>query len=130
MDVFISLRQTMVALTAGTFLYAGCGSKNEQSLTDCLIEKNVHLYSAWWCMPCLQQEQTLEKELGEEWGYFKENIVVQCYEESKISLVQQCEDKKIEFFPAWEFPNRNPNWEYGVQSLEKIAKLAGCEYNI
>ena len=38
--------------------------------------------------------------------------------------------KKIEFFPAWEFPNRNPNWEYGVQSLEKIAKLAGCEYNI
>ena len=88
----------MVALTAGTFLYAGCGSKNEQSLTDCLIEKNVHLYSAWWCMPCLQQEQTLEKELGEEWGYFKENIVVQCYEESKISLVQQCEDKKNRVF--------------------------------
>ena len=118
----------MVALTAGTLLYAGCGSKNEQSLTDCLIEKNVRLYTAWWCMPCHQQEQMLEKELGNDWGYFKENIIVQCYEESKISLVQQCEDKKIEFFPAWEFPDRNPNREYGVQSLEKIAELAGCEH--
>ena len=81
MNRLTSLRKTLTALTAGFFIYAGCGSEEEQSLVDCLVEKNVRLYTAYWCVPCHQQEDLLEEALGEEWGYFKENAVVQCYEE-------------------------------------------------
>lgn len=122
-----SLRQSITVLATGTFLYAGCGSEEEQSLVDCLIEKNVKLYSAWWCVPCQQQEEELEDELGEEWDYFKENIFVECYG-SGYKRIEQCKGKKIFAVPAWEIPGGNPEWLYGVQDLEDIADIAGCKY--
>jgi len=129
MNYFKSVRKTLTALVGSALLYVGCSSEEEQkSLTDCLIEKNVHLYSAWWCVPCLEQEEELEDELGEEWDYFKENILVQCYD-SGYKIFDQCKGKEIYAVPAWEIPGGNPEWEYGVQDLETIAELAGCEYN-
>ena len=128
MDHLRSLRKIITALTAGAFIYAGCGSEEEQkSLTDCLIEKNVHLYSAWWCGPCIEQEEDLESELGEAWSKFRDNIVVQCYD-SGYKILEPCKGKKIYAVPAWEIPGRDPEWEYGVQDLEDVASFAGCKY--
>lgn len=127
MNYFASVRKLLTPLTAGVLMHAGCNSTEEQSLVDCLIEKNVKLYSAWWCIPCEQQKEELEDELGEEWNYFKENIFVECYD-SGYKRIEQCKGKKISAVPAWEIPGGNPEWLYGVQDLETIAEIAGCEY--
>ncbi len=123
-----SIRHLITSVAAGVFIYAGCGGEEEQNLVDCLIEKNVKLYSAWWCGPCEQQKEELQDELGAEWNNFKENIFVECYDAGYKGL-EQCEGKKIYAYPAWEIPGGNPEWLYGVQDLETIAEIASCEYN-
>lgn len=123
------LQKSLATIALGAALSTGCGEDAELSFIDCLVDKGVHGYSGWWCDPCKVQEERLRKELDEDWPYFKEQVMVECYEPGKYFETQVCEDKGIAALPAWEFSNdQETEWEYAILPVNKIAEYSGCEY--
>jgi len=90
---------------------AGCG-KNYDSFAQCLTEKDVKMYGADWCTHCQEQK----KMFG---SAFKYANYIDC-DFNK----DECSEKKIEGYPTWII---NETDYRGVQSLQRLAHLSGCE---
>lgn len=96
-------------------LITGCNNTNNKNngvLAKCLSEKGVVMYGTERCPHCIEQKELF----GES---FKFIIYVNCdYEYSK------CSEAGVQFTPTWIV---NGEKYVGVQSLEKLAELSGCQ---
>jgi thiol-disulfide isomerase/thioredoxin len=86
--------------------------KNLDEFAQCLKEKGVVMYGAYWCSHC-----KAEKELfGSSFKYMN---YVECTENTKL-----CTDEGVKVYPTWKF-NGGKTVE-GELDLEALASETGC----
>jgi len=103
-------------ITVAGFVYAAQPkepARDFSKLAQCLADKQVTMYGAYWCPHC----QAQKKAFGEAWKYVP---YVECTQET-----QKCLDKNVKGYPTWIFPD-GKRLE-GEQSLDKLAQESGCE---
>ena len=115
-----------VIFIVSLLLLAGCsGSKYSKEqldkLANCLAEKNVKEYGAFWCPNCAKQRKL--------WGssydiIHDKGVYTECDPRGDNEHSQICIDKKVEKYPTWEFADGTVI--VGVQDLEVLAQKAGC----
>ena len=85
-----------------------------------LREKNIVMYSAYWCPHCHDQKQLFGKEA------VKELKVVECAKDGKDNNYKLCQKKGIEGFPSWEI---NGEIYSGTRDLNDLAIITGYQGN-
>ena len=86
-----------------------------------LSNKNIVMYSAYWCPHCNDQKQLFGKQAVEEL------IIVECAKDGKNNQYKLCQEKGIEGFPSWEINNRLYS---GTMSLDELAKMTNYDGDI
>ncbi|MFA6364919.1 MAG: thioredoxin domain-containing protein [Candidatus Paceibacterota bacterium] len=90
-------------------------SVNLVPFAQCLAEKKVTMYGAYWCSHCKAQKALF----GDAFTYVP---YVECTEKTEL-----CQAKGIEGFPTWIVPSNSGDKKLpGEQSLETLAKESGC----
>ena len=77
-----------------------------------LSEKNIKMYSAYWCPHCHDQKQLFGKQA------VNELTVVECAQDGKDNQHELCREKQIEGFPSWEIKGEIYS---GVKNLNDLA---------
>ena len=109
-------------------LIAACSSskypkEKTDALANCLAEKGVKEYGAFWCPNCANQK----KLFGESYSVImSKQVYVECDARGENEQSELCIEKKIEKYPTWEFPNGEIT--IGVMQLPDLAARAGCEW--
>ncbi|OGL66527.1 hypothetical protein A2856_02440 [Candidatus Uhrbacteria bacterium RIFCSPHIGHO2_01_FULL_63_20] len=102
----------------GFVVSRGSGPGPHDALAQCLTEKGVVMYGAWWCPHCTKQKTLFGT------SFSKVNYV-ECSPGGTKAMSQQCKDDGIEGYPTWVFPDASRL--SGEQTLETLALKAGCE---
>lgn len=90
------------------------------SFAQCLTEKGLKFYGAWWCGHCQNQK----KMFGDAFQYVD---YVECEKTpgtSQGDMTDACKTAKIESFPTWQLPDGTK--QSGEMSLEKLSEVSGC----
>lgn len=119
--VVIMLVVIAVAIFAWTKL-----SKPDQSLAkkealaQCLTDKGVKMYGAFWCPHCAAQKKDFE-------SAFSKVTYVECaLPDNPRDQTQACKDANIDSYPTWIFADGSR--VSGEQTLNDLATKAGCSY--
>ena len=83
-----------------------------------LNEKNIVMYSAYWCPHCHDQKQLFGKEA------VKKLKVVECAKDGKDNEYELCQKKGISGFPSWEI---NGEIFSGTRDLNELAIKTGYQ---
>lgn len=94
-------------------------SPETAKLAQCLTNKGVKMYGAYWCPHCADQK----KLFGDD---FKLIAYQECDDKGPGGNSKICQDQDIQGYPTWKIPGVK-NLE-GTQSLEDLAKAANCQY--
>lgn len=86
-------------------------------IAQCLTEKNVKFYGAWWCPHCAEQK----KIFGDDMRYI---TYVECDKNGKNANPQACRDAGVTSYPTWVFPGQENS--VGVYQPEELAAKANC----
>ncbi len=90
-------------------------------LAECLTQKGVKMYGAYWCPHCAAQK----RDFG---SAFSKVTYVECAIPGDNSAqTQACKDAGIKSYPTWIFPDGSR--VSGEQSLADLAEKAGCPWN-
>ncbi len=87
------------------------------SFAQCLTEKDVTFYGAFWCPNCASQKAMFGKSA-------KLLPYVECSTSDRRGQVPVCVDAGIEAYPTWDFANASR--QVGVLSLQQLSRLSGC----
>ncbi len=100
----------------GASLYAKKLPGKYDPLAECLVEKGVIFYGAYWCEKCKEQKRLFGSSA-------KLLPYVECFDDltTKTPL---CVEKKIVKHPAWDFADGSRLT--GVQLPKVLAEKAGC----
>lgn len=98
-------------------IITGCNSGNYDSFAQCLTDKEVKFYGAYWCPHCATQKEMF----GSSFQYVN---YVECSLPNKAGQTEVCIQAKIESYPTWEFDDGSR--VTGVQSLQQLALQSGC----
>jgi len=94
---------------------------NRATLAQCLTDKGAKMYGAYWCPHCQAQKKMFGK------GFSKVTYV-ECAQPGNPQVqTQACRDAGVESYPTWIFAGGDR--VSGEQSLEDLAKKAGCEWS-
>jgi hypothetical protein len=98
----------------------------EKIQTAQCIAENTTIYDAWYCENCKELKADLEEEFpAPAWNVLKTNYIA-CYE--GVDENPLCRD--IYIFPTVKFQNGTVlegNYIKGYLTLERLAKLSGCD---
>ena len=109
-----------LALLAGLllmFALIGCAQQNHDALAECLSEKKVTMFGAFWCPHCANQKEIFGNS-------FSKINYVECSLPDKSGQTQICKDKEIKGYPTWEFGDGSR--VEGEMTLAALAAKAGC----
>lgn len=84
----------------------------EVTFANCLTNKGVIFYGAYWCPACQKQKEILGDNL-KDINYFE------CEDDK-----QTCMDEGIKAYPTWKMNDKS---YMGVKSLKELSLLFGCE---
>lgn len=84
---------------------------------QCLSDKGVKMYGAWWCPHCQAQKELFGSSV-------KLVNYIECSSPGSQSMNQVCKDAGIEGYPTWEFADQTR--ASGEQTLEALAEKSGC----
>jgi len=133
------MKKLSILLITFLVVISACNStpkQNYDKLANCLAEKNVKEYGAFWCPNCAQQK----KMFGNSFQILEDKqVYIECdprcvkNKDGKLPMAcngiegqpQLCLDKKVEKYPDWEFSDGSRL--VGVQELSVLADKAGCE---
>lgn len=82
------------------------------ALAQCLTSNGVKMYGTEWCPHCQNQKALFGAD-------FDKVTYIDCDEQKQV-----CMDQGIQGYPTWK--DTAGNFFPGVQSLEKLAEIAGC----
>jgi hypothetical protein len=102
-------------------LLSACGEKKDgqyAQVTQCLTEKGVKMYGAFWCSHCANQK----KMFGSDVKYI---TYIECDQRGQNAQPDACIEAGIVSYPTWTFPGQ-PN-EVGEKSIEILARKANCQ---
>jgi len=120
------MKKTVTALLltlAVITLFAGCDNQEEKKdgkyaqLAQCLTEKGVKMYGAFWCPHCNDQK----KIFGDDWQYI---VYIECDERGENANRQACVDAGVGSYPTWVLPGQDPI--VGAATPEELAKKVNC----
>lgn len=110
--VLIALALTIYAIVTK---YA---PSEHDAFAQCLTEKNVTMYGAYWCPHCQNQK----KIFGNAFRHIK---YVECATPGMPNVMTtECEEAGVEGYPTWI--NADGEIVAGEQSLEDLAAFSGC----
>jgi hypothetical protein len=95
---------------------AGCGNQLHE-FSECLTDKGVKMYGAFWCPHCAQQKSMFG-------SGFERVTYIECSLPDKSGQTQACKDANIQQYPTWEFSDGSR--KEGVQTLGELSKRSGC----
>jgi hypothetical protein len=110
----------ILSFTAILFLSA-CGEQQDgqyAEVAQCLAEKEVKFYGAYWCNHCTNQK----KMFGNDFKYITS---FECDPRGQNANPEACREAGVEAYPTWTFPGQEN--EVGVRSIEFLAQKANCE---
>jgi Zn ribbon nucleic-acid-binding protein len=90
-------------------------------LAQCLTEKGVKMYGAYWCPHCQKQKKLFGK------AFSKVDYVECAIPGNPQAIVPACKDAGITGYPTWTFATGDRL--SGEQPLAELASKAGCEYS-
>ena len=88
------------------------------SFAQCLTEKGMKFYGAFWCPHC----QKMKALFGKSAKYLN---YIECSTPNGQSQTQICIDNKIEGYPTWEFTDGSRL--SGEVELSQLTDKTGCE---
>ena len=118
--IIISLAIIMLALVAAFYLFrSGPANAELDSFAQCLADKNVTMYGAYWCGHCQNQK----KAFGESFRFVP---YVECTQDPN-----KCLAAGVDAYPTWIFPASpagGPNGKKLVGELEiqELSQESGC----
>lgn len=107
----------IVAVLAGLFAWYKFTPGPYDSLANCLKDKGVKFYGAFWCPHCQTQKQMFAKSA-------KKLPYVECSTPDGKAQNQVCIDAGIASYPTWVFPDGTVIT--GEQEPAKLAEQAMC----
>lgn len=87
------------------------------NFAQCLTDKGVKFYGAYWCPHCQAQKKLFQN--SEKLPY------IECSTANQQAQTQICIDADIKSYPTWEFADGSRL--DGEQTLEALGAKAGCE---
>jgi hypothetical protein len=87
-------------------------------LAQCLTDKGVKMYGAWYCPHCAAQKEAFGTA-------FSKVTYVECADPNTKAELQVCKDAGITGYPTWVFPDGSRL--EGEQPLDTLAAKAGCQ---
>ncbi|MFH1404511.1 MAG: hypothetical protein ABIH21_00235 [Patescibacteria group bacterium] len=109
-----------IIIVVGLIGYAVTRPKPPSELdgfAQCITDKDVILYHAWWCPHCAEQKALF----GDAFNKLNQ---IECSLPGSRAFTKECTDAGIESVPAWVFPGGRKF--LGLQPLEKLAQETGC----
>lgn len=109
------------AVFLSVFLLAACSDSigdRYVGFAQCLTDKGVKLYGAYWCPHCADQKKLFGKKGFEKIAY------IECDPRAKDANPELCKQKKIKGYPTWELPDGTliP----GLTQLSELAEKTQC----
>lgn len=94
---------------------------NKPSLYDgfaqCLTEKGVKMWGAWWCPHCKSQKELF----GSAFTYVD---YIECSLPGSQSMIATCQEAGIKGYPTWEFSDGSR--QSGVLELDELSQRTSC----
>ncbi len=121
MSVNFAKKTLIAALGVALFTMVGCETGptlNYDEFAQCLSEVGMVEYGAYWCHNCEIQKDMF----GSSFEYVN---YVECDPNGKNGQPEVCLDAGIEAYPTWRHPDGR-EW-VGVQTMEKLSQVSGCE---
>lgn len=87
------------------------------AFAQCIKDKGAMFYGAFWCPHC-QNQKALFGKSARLLPYHE------CSAPDASSQLPECNDKKIESYPTWEFADGSR--ETGEVTLQKLSEKTGC----
>lgn len=101
------------------FSYSGDSTPGQyDAFAQCLNEKGIVMYGAYWCPHCQNQKDMFGKSV-EYINY------VECDPRGNDANPELCQAKGVNSYPTWEFPNGEI--VSGEMSLREISFRSECE---
>ncbi len=118
-------RTLIIAVVIAALALAGCGTKGAvnpllaemDAFAQCLTDKGVKMYGAYWCPHCQNQKEMF----GDSW---EKVDYVECSLPEKAGQTQFCKDEGIKGYPTWEFSD-GPRIE-GEVTFQQLSERTGC----
>ena len=99
------------------FFISTSSASNHEKLAQCLTEKGVKFYGAYWCPHCKEQKELFGS--GVTSLPYTECAILNSDEQTKV-----CRDENISSYPTWIFPDGTQ--KTGTIPLDELAQKAGC----
>ena len=113
----IVLIVSLLFITACSF---GPSTEVKTKFANCLSDKEVTMFGAYWCPHCQQQK----KMFGDAWD---EINYVECSLPGGQGQTEICIQAGIQSYPTWEFaPGDRIS---GALTFEQLAAKSGCQIN-
>lgn len=94
------------------------GADKLNQLAQCLTQKQVKMYGAFWCSHCQKQKEAF----GAAWRYIN---YTECSNPDG-SQKEECQKAGIQSYPTWDFGNGSR--ESGEISFQDLAKKSNCPF--
>lgn len=108
----------IAVLLVGYVVKGGQVPSPATTLAQCLTEKGVKMFGAWWCPHCTKQKSLF----GNAFQYVE---YVECSPGGTKTMSAQCQGEGIKGYPTWRFADGTEL--NGEQELAALATKAGCE---
>lgn len=99
------------------FLSSISAANEHESFAQCLSQKNITMYGAFWCPHCQEQKEYF----GQSFKYVN---YVEC-SEPDLKQNNLCNAEGIVGYPTWKFANET-KYE-GELTLENLSQISGCQ---
>ena len=107
----------LIVAGLGMAFFVKTGPGNLDSFTQCLKDKGVVFYGAFWCPHC-QRTKAMFGSSAPLLPY------VECSTPDGKGQTQACIDKKIQSYPTWVFPGGTVLT--GERTLQELSSASGC----
>ncbi len=117
--------KTTLFIVAGLALFLTACTKQEEAsaatiaLADCLKEKGVKFYGAFWCPHCADQKEMFANAVGK-------LPYIECSTADSKGQTPTCQKAGIKSYPTWEFADGTRR--EAVLQKEDLATQANCPY--
>ena len=110
----------LIVAAVGLTYYLGNRRQHEHDkFAQCLKDRGVRMYGAWWCPHCQEQKEKFG-------ASFKLVDYVECGVQGDTSArTQVCKDADIKHYPTWQFPPTGERVER-VFELEELSAKTSC----
>ena len=116
--IFISLLGCLTLAFVVSACTVNPPSGQYNAFAQCLTDKGVKMYGAYWCPHCKDQK----KLLGDS---FSTITYIECAIPGDSSgVVRACKDAGIDGYPTWVLPDNSRLT--GLQSLQTLSDQTGC----